>query len=272
MKRWKRWFLIMVFLGILLVSTPLALSPQPIDIILTPEPVNLELPLLPDFADHLPEIPPSTPITTPPPEFQGKIVYKVDLPPTEKAIALTFDDGPWQNSDRFLEVLDTHQIKATFFVVGKHLELYPQVAQRLVEKGHIIANHSWNHTYQPLSATQAATEVKKTENEILRLTGVKTTLFRPPGGVLDNGMVTQAKSQNYTIIMWSVDPQDYTNIQASTITQRVVSQAKSGGIILLHDGGGSRRQTLEALPQIISQFKQQGYEFVTIPELLAKSL
>ncbi|MCW6034941.1 polysaccharide deacetylase family protein [Spirulina subsalsa FACHB-351] len=272
MRRWKRWFLIMVFLGIVLGSTPFPLSPQPIDIILTPEPVNPELPPLPDFVDHLPEVLPPAPIRTPPPQFQGKVVYQVDLPASEKAIALTFDDGPWQNSDRFLEVLDTHQVKATFFVVGQHLELYPQVAQHIVEKGHIIANHSWNHTYHPLSPTQAATEVKKTENEILRLTGVKTTLFRPPGGVLDNGMVAQAKSQNYTIIMWSIDPQDYTNISAPTITQRVLSQAKSGGIILLHDGGGNRRQTLEALPQIISHLKQQGYEFLTLPELLAKSL
>lgn len=203
-----------------------------------------------------------------PEQFQGKTIKQVNLSGSKKVIALTFDDGPWPNStEEILDILKEQNVKATFFWVGQALSNQRDIAERVVNEDHTIANHTWSHRYHKFSREAAAEEVEKTASLIEELTGVKSLLFRPPGGVLDNGLVEYVSHQNYANIMWSVDSRDWRSSSASII-DNVLKQAKSGGIVLMHDGGGNRSDTVKALPTIIKELKNQGYEFVTIPELL----
>jgi Predicted xylanase/chitin deacetylase len=114
----------------------------------------------------------------------------------------------------------------------------------------------------------AAYEIDHTSDLIFQTTGVKTNLFRPPGGIMHNGVAAYARNKKYAIIMWSADSVDYRRPSPSVLLNRVLKESRPGGIVLMHDGGGNRSHTVAALPQIISKLRQQGYRFVTIPELL----
>lgn len=204
-----------------------------------------------------------------PKTFQSKVVRTITPPNGRKVIALTFDDGPSEErTNDILYVLNQHNIKATFFVLGQNVQAYPDLAKKIVQYGHAIGNHTWSHPYAQQSKASAARQVDRTTDLIYKVTGVKTQLFRPPGGYLNNGLASHAKNKQNAIIMWSVDTTDYRN-SAKRIKENILKNAKSGGIVLLHDGGGNRWNTLIALPHIIEELKKQGYEFVTIPELLA---
>lgn len=204
-----------------------------------------------------------------PTEFQAKIVKQVKLVGPDKIIALTFDDGPSpQNTLRVLEILKKNDIKATFFWVGQELQAYPKIAQQVVAEGHAIGNHTWHHSYRHMDARTAARELDDTADLIFKTTGVITTIFRPPGGILDNGVADYAKKKNYAILIWSNDPMDYRPLPAHKLVKNTIRKAKSGDIVLMHDGGGHHAATVEALPQIIAKLKELGYKFVTVPELL----
>jgi peptidoglycan/xylan/chitin deacetylase (PgdA/CDA1 family) len=204
-----------------------------------------------------------------PTEFQSKIVKKIKLSQQEKVIALTFDDGPWpRTTAQVLEILKKEDIRATFFWVGQYLKAHPEIAQQVVAEGHAIGNHTWHHWYRQQSQLTAAHEINDTAELIYKTTGIKTLVFRPPGGVLNNGLADYAKEQNYVTVMWSIDSMDYRPFQAGQLVKNVIRKAEPGSIVLMHDGGGNRATTVEALPQIIAQFKQQGYSFVTVPQLL----
>ncbi|MDS3862179.1 polysaccharide deacetylase family protein [Thermosynechococcaceae cyanobacterium BACA0444] len=205
-----------------------------------------------------------------PTQFRGKTVAQVKVPAGQKVIALTFDDGPWGTSTtEVLAILAQHEVKATFFWIGAHLQRYPEVAKQVVKAGHAVGNHTWNHTYKPVTEEIAIKEIENTSFLIAKTTKVQTRLFRPPGGILNNGLVAYATKKNYTTLMWSVDPHDSAPKGTSEdIIKRVLAQAKPGGIILLHDGGGDRQATIKALPAMITKLKAKGYSFVTIPELL----
>ncbi len=206
---------------------------------------------------------------TVPTSFQGAIISQAKLAPSQKVIALTFDDGPWSiYTAQILDILKTNNIKATFFVVGQNLKNNPDLGKRIVAEGHVIGNHTWHHWYHYFNQQAAAFEIDQTNDLIYKITGAKTTLFRPPGGMMHNGLVTYAKNQKHTVIMWSADSVDYSRPSAPTLVSKVLKQSKPGGIVLMHDGGGNRTHTVTALPQIISKLKQQGYRFVTVPELL----
>jgi chitin deacetylase len=115
----------------------------------------------------------------------------------------------------------------------------------------------------------AAQEIESTANLIYKITGVRTSLFRPPYGLLNNGVADYARQKRYVIVMWSVDPQDYRyKTSPQQLVNRIIPKIQPGSIVLMHDGGGNRSATVQALPQIISQLKQQGYRFVTVPQLL----
>lgn len=203
------------------------------------------------------------------PEFQGKTLYEVALDDSNKAIALTFDDGPWPiYTEQVLDILKQNDIKATFFLIGQHLENYPEIAQKVVESGHALGNHTWSHHYHPVPREVAAKEIEDTNALIHEVTGFKTEWFRPPGGVLTNGLNDYALSQNYAVAMWSSDAREYFFFSSETLVNNVLNSAKPGGIVLLHDGGGDRSATVKALPIIIAKLKEQGYKFVTLPELL----
>ncbi len=204
-----------------------------------------------------------------PTEFEAKIVKQVKLEGHSKAIALTFDDGPSpRNTLKVLDILKKNNIKATFFWVGLCVKAYPKIAQQVVADGNAIGNHTWHHWYHQMDRSTAANEIDSTEELIYKTTGVKTSLFRPPGGVLNNGVADYAKQKKYAIMMWSDDPMDYRSLSPQKLVSNVIQKAQPGGIVLLHDGGGNHAATVQALPQIITKLKALGYSFVTVPELL----
>jgi peptidoglycan/xylan/chitin deacetylase (PgdA/CDA1 family) len=204
-----------------------------------------------------------------PSNFQGIVISEAKLPPEKKVIALTFDDGPWPNTTaKVLDILKKNRIKSTFFVVGQNVKNYPDLTKQIVADGHVIANHTWHHWYHNMNAQAAAYEVANTGDIIYQTTGVRTRLFRPPGGIMNNGVAAYAKNNKYAVIMWSADSMDYSRPAVPRLMNNIFREAKPGGIVLMHDGGGDRSHTVKALPEIISRFRKQGYEFVTVPELL----
>lgn len=208
-------------------------------------------------------------ITDVPSRFQGATIKFATLPPNQKVIALTFDDGPWPKSTaQVLDILKKNNIPGTFFVVGQNVKNYPDLTRRIVAEGHSIANHTWHHWYHHMNAQAAAYEVANTTDIIFKTTGVKSGLFRPPGGIMTNGVVSYARNNKYAIIMWSSDSIDYSRPAVPRLINNIFKSAKPGGIVLMHDGGGDRTHTVQALPEIISRFRKQGYKFVTVPELL----
>jgi chitin deacetylase len=155
-------------------------------------------------------------------------------------------------------------------MVGMQVQKYPQLLKQVVANGHAIGNHTWSHQYDHYNATAAAREIDRTAEIVYKTTGVKTSLFRPPAGILNNGLVTYAHEKKYAVVMWSVDSKDWRSRRTTrqAFIDNVLKEAKPGGIVLLHDGGGDRSNTVQALPQLISQLKKHGYKFVTVPELL----
>ncbi|MEH2110343.1 polysaccharide deacetylase family protein [Nostoc sp.] len=206
---------------------------------------------------------------TVPLRFQGAIVDAAKLTPQQKVIALTFDDGPWPESTaQVLDILKKNQIKGTFFLIGQNVKNYPGLVKREIAEGHVIGNHTWHHWYQFLNPQAAAYEIDHTADLIYQVTGIRTNLFRPPGGIMHNGVASYARNNKYAIILWSSDSVDYSRPAVSKLINNVFRRAKPGGIVLMHDGGGNRSKTVQALPEIIANFRKQGYRFVTIPELL----
>ncbi|MBS9387229.1 MAG: polysaccharide deacetylase family protein [Dolichospermum sp. BR01] len=207
---------------------------------------------------------------TVPAKYQAKTIYKVEPSNKEKVIALTIDDGPWpKTTAEMLDILKLNNVKATFFWVGSALQENPEIAKRVVAEGHAIGNHTWHHWYRKMDEATAKSEIEKTNDLIYKTTGVKTSFFRPPGGYLNNGLAAYAKSQKNSVVMWSVTSAD-TDPRAKyqVFVKNVIRDAKPGSIVLMHDGGGNRERTVKALPAIVSGLKQQGYRFVTVPELL----
>ncbi|MDY6937605.1 MAG: polysaccharide deacetylase family protein [Cyanobacteriota bacterium] len=202
-----------------------------------------------------------------PTQFQGQTFTKVELQSGEKVVALTFDDGPMPDTPHVLDILKKYEVPATFFVVGSHMRVYPEYMKRVVEEGHAVGNHTWHHDYHNIDEATAAAELGRTADLLQELTGVQTRLFRPPGGNLTNGLVAYAARNNYGVAMWSLDSLDYAS-NSGGIAERVIGGIHSGAIVLLHDGGGPRTATVEALPQIIQALQKQGYRFVTLPQLL----
>jgi peptidoglycan/xylan/chitin deacetylase (PgdA/CDA1 family) len=207
-------------------------------------------------------------ISAAPNVFQGEIVHQVATSGTEKLVALTFDDGPWpETTPAILEMLRRFDVRATFFWVGLHLQQYPDIARQIVADGHAVGNHTMHHRLSLADAKTAASEVDDMAALIHDIAGAKTELFRPPGGLLNTGYADYARQQGYAVAMWNVDAQDYYG-STPMIIDNVLRDVKPGSIVLLHDGGGDRSATVQALPQIISALRHQGYRFVTLPELL----
>lgn len=167
-----------------------------------------------------------------------------------------------------LDILKENKIEATFFVIGQHLKERPELAAKIVDEGHVLANHTWNHPTYKMGKEQVQSEVGKTAELIYEITGMTTTLFRPPGGVLDNGLADFVKDRKHVVVMWSADSVDWHYKSPEEITNNVLKRATNGGIVLLHDGGGPRMHVVKALPKIIEELRKQGYKFVTVSELL----
>jgi peptidoglycan-N-acetylglucosamine deacetylase len=206
-----------------------------------------------------------------PAPFRAKTVKDVQLPEGKKVIALTFDDGPWpQTTENILATLKKENVKATFFVIGQPLKSFPEISKKVIAAGHEMANHTVHHWYHHMEGVVAQREIDDNNKMLLELLNVKTAYFRPPGGVLTNGLVAYSHKRNDTVLMWSADSGDSNPRRptAETIIKNVVSQATPGGIVLMHDGGGNHENTAKALPEIIRQLRAQGYSFATATELL----
>nr|RNJ64882.1 MAG: polysaccharide deacetylase family protein [Leptolyngbya sp. IPPAS B-1204] len=205
-----------------------------------------------------------------PERFRGQVVSHVDLPETEKVIALTFDDGPQAGTTaQILDTLKEYNTPATFFVAGVNLKSQPELARRMVEEGHAIGNRGWNRTLENGKAADPKAEIDRTAKLIHEITGTKTGLFRPADGRLDNELVSYAQEKQYAVTLWSIDSQDAL-VAAPLLLDNVLRNTRSGRIILLHDRGSANQSpTVQALPQLITALQQQGYRFVTVPQLLA---
>jgi peptidoglycan/xylan/chitin deacetylase (PgdA/CDA1 family) len=187
-----------------------------------------------------------------------------------RAVALTFDDGPWPvHTERILKILHRLHVKATFFMVGNEVERYPDLVRRVKRAGHEIGNHSFDHPIDPALADMTETHViaeMHDTNVQLADDGVHPTLFRPPGGSYDDFVVDEARRQGMRVVIWSVDPQDWRASRTrKDIVKKVLKQVEAGSIILLHDGGGDADHTIAALPDLIRGIRKKGLRFVTVP-------
>lgn len=188
----------------------------------------------------------------------------------KKQIAITFDDGPHpKETDKILDILSKYNVKATFFVVGKHVDWYSEPVIRASREGHEIGNHTYNHpNINNLSKKQLLDEIYKCELAIIDKTGKKPTVFRPPFGNFDDKIIQEiSKETGYSTILWSsVDVKDWKNPSAQYMSNEIIKNTKSGDIILLHDY--CTESTVKSLETIISSLIDRGYEFVTVSELL----
>ena len=185
-------------------------------------------------------------------------------------VALTFDDGPDpQYGPAIARLLQQRKVKATFFVIGFRVKQYPQVLRELVADGFEIGNHTYDHQRLPaLKPHEIANELRLGDRDIYAVTGIHTTLMRPPGVQYDDTVLHIAKSLGYVTVSWTVGARDYgAEPSPAFITQRVLDRTGPGAIILLHQ---TSPQTLAALPAIIDGLRARGYRFVTISEMLAR--
>lgn len=194
-------------------------------------------------------------------------------PRDRMAIALTFDDGPSDFTEELLDVLDKHNVKATFFVVGKYVAQLPEVLRETVRRGHVIGNHTYEHgDLSGESRHYVFREIEKSEETILDATGLRTALFRPPYGKLSTKLVGEVYKRGYTTIRWSNSGKDWSTNSDHAIAIKIIDETRPGAIILLHDGNGespsSRAHTLRAVRLIVPTLKVFGFEFLTVPELL----
>ena len=195
--------------------------------------------------------------------------------PHSREIAITFDDGPCDPyTERILGMLEKHNVKATFFMIGRNVERFPEIARRVVDAGHEIGNHTYTHSSLVLDTPRRiAVELEKGEGAIKSSTGVSTRMFRPPYGANTRWILTQALRRGYIIAKWSVNAGDWGKASAERIARRTLARVGNGAIILMHDGTSFRRnnhggQTVTALDDIVVALKSRGYRLVTISELL----
>lgn len=197
---------------------------------------------------------------------QGLAVYSVDT--VKKHMAITFDDGPHPDyTPDILALLDEFHAKATFFVVGEYVERFPQLIRTMIAKGHEVGNHTFTH---PQVSAMTATEVRACDAAIMKATGQRAVLLRPPGGRISDQTLWVARQTQHRLILWTwdVDTRDWAEPGVQKIVKVVVQHADPGDIVLFHDGGGNRKQTVLALRIILSRLSQEGYHFVTVSQLL----
>lgn len=206
-------------------------------------------------------------------QVAGEIVARVET--EERVVALTFDDGPApEHAEEILRVLRENGVRATFFVMGKDVERHPELARRMVEEGHELGNHSFQHRRMVLkSPAFIRAELERTDS-LLRAAGQRgPILFRPPYGSKLVGLPRYLAKTGRTTVTWDVEPDSYEEVAATPegITRHVLERARPGSIIILHPWYTSRRTSREAIGPVIAGLKARGFRFVTASELLAGS-
>ncbi|MDQ6660097.1 MAG: polysaccharide deacetylase family protein, partial [Chloroflexota bacterium] len=185
-------------------------------------------------------------------------------------IALTFDDGPNPSyTPQVLAVLKRYGIKATFFDVGYLVQDYPDLVRQEYAAGNMIENHSWSHPHLNLMSSEGIlAQLNNTSAIIQQTIGVRPTFFRPPYGDFSASVLDQASTLGLTTVLWNDEAHDWELPGVEVIAARILHLAGNGVIVLLHDAGGNRSQTVAALPIIIETLQKQGYRFVTLQQLL----
>ncbi len=201
--------------------------------------------------------------------------YRADIP--DKVAAITFDDGPspiW--TPPILDVLKESGVKATFFMLGKHVEQYPDVARRVAKAGHDIGIHSYHHdNFIFFDKYEVEEDIKRTQGIIRDVTGRQTNLFRPPKAWLSKREKKKIKDLGFTVVLWSLNSKDWVNFDDKYMVRYLVKNIHPGAIILFHDSGGffkieegNRIETVNTIPRLVRKLQDQGYRFVTVSELL----
>lgn len=182
-----------------------------------------------------------------------------------RVVALTFDDGPRQDTTpRVLDILNQHGIKGTFFVLGNAIAGNENLLKTMVNQGHQLGNHTWSHpNLTQLSTKQIQDEVDRTQQKLTEVTGTAPTLLRPPYGAYDEKVL---QATDLPLVNWSIDTQDWQRPGTAAILANVKAQLSEGGIVLMHD---IHPTTVDALPAVIDYLKSEGYRFVTVNQLLA---
>jgi peptidoglycan-N-acetylglucosamine deacetylase len=177
----------------------------------------------------------------------------------ERQVALTFDDGPHPlHTPKIIDILKNENIRATFFMLGEHMERYRDIVSLVSEHGHVIANHGYSH--QVITKHLLDEEIARTERVIVEITGTSARLFRPPYGALNPAVLLYAVKRNLRTVLWSLDSRDYQDKACQDLISNVRG-IKSGDIVLLHD---DYAHTVEALPRLIGDIKAKGFGFTAI--------
>ncbi len=206
-------------------------------------------------------------------QWYGKTFTGLARP--SRQIALTYDDGPNDlHTLRLLEVLARHNVHATFFLIGHYVQQRPEIVREIVQAGHVVGNHTFTH---PLLIFQSETEIRQQLSEcraaLQDAIGEPSNLFRPPFGGRRPAVLRAARRLGLEPIMWSATGYDWNAPPASVIERKVASQIRGGDVILLHDGGhkqmgADRSQTVIATDHLITRYQSEGFEFVTIPQMM----
>lgn len=202
---------------------------------------------------------------------QGIVVSSVDT--KQKVIALTFDDGPDPEATaEVLQVLQQNKARATFFVLGLHAEEYPALVKDIQNRGHEIGSHGYSHNIRQYNNTDfARSDVRRSLDVIVSITGIRPHFLRPPGGFLSRDLVKYCKEEKLLIVTWTpnADYKDWKAVNSSSLAKQIIAGIEPGQIILLHDGGKNRDVMTKALSLALPELSKLGYHFVTVGELLA---
>ncbi len=186
-----------------------------------------------------------------------------------RVIALTFDDGPSPYTPAILRVLERLHAPATFFVVGQQLRYFSAALQQEIRHGFPIGDHTENHAWLiRLSRAGQSAQIEEQAAAVHRLGAPTPSLFRPPYGAYNSTTLGILRHLRMLMVLWSIDPGDWRLPGTKSIVSTVLGHARPGAIVILHDGGGNRSETVAALPEIIGQLRRRGYRLVTVPELL----
>jgi peptidoglycan-N-acetylglucosamine deacetylase len=197
------------------------------------------------------------------------------LPPGSKQMAFTFDDGPNDpHTLNLLDVLSKHNVPATFFMIGRYVRQRPDVALEVKNRGHVVANHTFTHPFLTFESTGSIrSELERCREALTAAVGEHSNLFRPPWGARRPAVLRTARQLGLQPIMWSVTGFDWDAPSAEYIEKKVTGRVRGGDVILLHDGGHKafgtdRSDTVKAVETLIPRYKSEGYEFVTVPQLI----
>jgi len=206
---------------------------------------------------------PAVPRERRPPPANGQPVYTIDDGP--KVVALTIDDGPSPTyTPQILRLLASYGITATFSMIGRNVAAYPSLAREVSAAGHMVVNHTWSHLNLPLLAPVALADQMTQASEVIQqATGYKPAMFRAPYGAWSPAVLAQCRQMGLTPLDWSVDPRDWARPGVSAIVANIMRNTRTGSIILEHDGGGNRSQTVAALTYVLPRLLDQGFRFGT---------